>query len=413
MSTASRLAELRALLVTVAAGAGAGLVAVLTYQAMLALQRLVWTTGADGEDVGPWRIAITILIGGALLILLGRFGRSESVDELLAAAESPRSEASRQIIVTALVAIVAIAFGGSVGPEAGLLAVVAQCAAIVSRVIARTEARAREISRAGVAGALSGFYGAPPAAVAIDGDQLPASRLMSFIAGIAGFFVFLSVSRSVFGNSGVPELPLPAGTDGADWMLIVPALIACGFGLAFRVLHYHAERLAARIATPWQVTAIGTVAFAAVAVAFPLVRFSGHHELTLLPEMFGDGDASEIWTVAIAKVVALVLCLTAGWRGGEAFPLIFIGGLVGAGTALALPGLDPAAAVVAAMAAALAVGWRRPLASLLVLVLVLDTGYALALLIGVGLGAIVDRATTMDDRPDDASVADSRTGAPS
>lgn len=392
MSAATRLAQLRALLVTILAGAGAGLVAVLTYRAMLGLQHLVWDTGAEHGNVAPVRIVITILIGGVLLILLGTIDRSESVDELLSDAESNGRGHSRQIVVTALVAIVAFAFGGAVGPEAGLLAVVAQCSIIVSRVIARNEARAREISRAGVAGALSGFYGSPPTAVAIDGDQPPASRLMTLIAGVSGFLVFLSVSRTVFDSKGVPELPLPASTPGSDWLLVVPALIGCGVGLAFRVLHRRAETLAARVPHRWQVTAIGTVAFAALAAAFPLVRFSGHHEFSEVLTLFADGDAVQVWTIAVAKVIAVVLCLTAGWRGGEAFPLIFAGGLVGAGTALAMSSLDPASAVVAAMAGAVAVGWKRPLASLLLLVLVLDTGFALPLLIGIGLGAVVHNA---------------------
>lgn len=391
---AQAMAQFRALLVTVHAGAGAGLVAVLTYQGMLALQRVAWSTGTEHGEVGPLRIAVTILIGGALLIVLGRIARSESVDELLAHADAPSPGHARQIVVTALAAIVAIAFGGAIGPEAGLLAVVAQCSALVSRAIARNEARAREIARAGVAGALSGFYGSPPAAAAMDGDGLPASKLMSFISGISGFLVFLAVSRGVFGGNGLTNLPLPEHTGGTEWLLIVPALIACAFGVAFRALHGAAEALAAKVSSPWIVIAIGTAAFAALAAAIPLVRFSGHHELTLLPEMFADGDAGLMWLVAAAKVLAVALCLSSGWRGGEAFPLIYVGGLVGAATALAIPALDPATAIVAGMGATLTVGWKRPLAALLILILVLDSGVALPLLIGVGLGAIVHKTIT-------------------
>ena len=65
-----------------------------------------------------------------------------------------------------------------------------------------------------------------------------------------------------------------------------------------------------------------------------------------------------------------------------------------AATSRALPGLDPAAAIVAAMGATLSVGWKRPLVALLILILILDTGFALPLLIGVGLGAVVHKAST-------------------
>jgi hypothetical protein len=66
---------------------------------------------------------------------------------------------------------------------------------------------------------------------------------------------------------------------------------------------------------------------------------------------------------------------------GEKAPVV--GGLVSAATSLALPGLDPAATIVAAMGATLSVSWKRPLVALLILILVLDTGFALPLLVGV------------------------------
>jgi len=61
-----------------------------------------------------------------------------------------------------------------------------------------------------------------------------------------------------------------------------------------------------------------------------------------------------------------------------------VSGLVSAASSLALPGLDPAAAIVAALGATLSVSWKRPLVALLILILVLDTGFALPLLVGVG-----------------------------
>lgn len=377
----------------VIAGGLAGLVAIVTYQAMMGLQHLVWETGAPAEGAGPVRIAVTILVGGLLLLLLARVARSESVDELIADTERPRRRSTRRILVTALVAIVSIAFGGAVGPEAGLLAVVAECAVIVSRRIARDEAEARAIARAGVAGVLGGLYGSPPAAAAVeaDGESLAPSRLMSFVAGISGFLVFLLVARTVFGGDGVAAIPLPEARTGEPWLVIVPVVVGVLFGVLFRILHHSAESVARRVTRPWLVTVIGTILFAALAAAVPMVRFSGHHEVAEVPWLYAGGSAAELWTLAVAKLLAVVLCLVAGWRGGEVFPLILIGASAGAASALLLPGVDPAAAVAGAMAATLAVGWRRPLASLLLLILVVDTSAVLPLVVGAGVAVIVDR----------------------
>lgn len=381
--------RIRPLITAILMGGVAGLIAIATYEAMMGLQRLLWETGAPG-GAGPARIAITILVGGALLILIGRIAPTETVAELIADSAQPWRSSRRAIAATAIAAIVAVAFGGAIGPEAGLLAVVGQCSAIVSRLIARDEAQASAIAEAGTAGTLGGLYGSPPVAAALEEDAPAPSRALALVAGVSGFFAFLFVSRTVFGGEGVARVPLPAAAPGTDWLIIVPILVGIGFGIAFRALHAAAGRAAARV-SPWVATAIGTTVFAALAAAIPLVRFSGHHELTEIPLLFSRGEGAELWLLAAAKVAALVLCLAAGWRGGEIFPLIFIGAAAGAATAVLLPGVDPAAAVAAAMAATVAVGWRKPFAAFLVLILVVDGAPALPLLAGVGIGAAVDR----------------------
>ncbi|WP_125099377.1 chloride channel protein [Leucobacter chromiireducens] len=385
--TARLLANAKPLATAILMGGFAGLIALLTFQGMLALQRLVW----GAEAAGPLRIFLTILCGGALLIALARIAPTESMDELLRDAERPWLRSRRTITVTALSAIVAVAFGGAIGPEAGLLAVIAQCSAIVSRLIARDEAAARAIAEAGAAGALGGLYASPPAAAALDGDRLTPSRFASLVAAGSGFFVFLFVARTVFGGEGVTAVPLPEASQGVTWLLVVPACAGLLLGAAFRLLLPAARRVAAAAPRPWVATAVGTVLFAGLAAAVPLVRFSGHHDLGTVNALAADGAWLPLALLAAAKLVALVLCLAAGWRGGEIFPLIFIGAAVGAASAALWPELDPAAAVMIAMAATVTVGWRRPLAAFLLLVLVVDGAVALPLLAGVGAGLLVNR----------------------
>ena len=387
----SRAARLRAtakpLITAILMGGFAGLIAILTFQGMMALQHLVW----GDEAAGPARIALTILLGGALLILLARIAPTETMDELLRDTERPWQRSRRTIIVTALSAIVAVAFGGAIGPEAGLLAVVAQCSAIVSRLIARDEAGARAISEAGAAGTLGGLYASPPAAAALDGDRLTPSRFASLVAAVSGFVVFLWVARNVFGGEGVTAVPLPAPSPGADWLLVIPVIAGLALGVLFRILLPAAQRLAARLRRPWLATVAGTVLFALLAAAVPLVRFSGHHDLGTVNTLAADDAWMPLALVAVAKLVALVLCLASGWRGGEIFPLIFIGAAAGAACAALLPGLDPASAVMIAMAATVTVGWRRPLAAFLLLVLVVDGPVIVPLLVGIGCGIVVDK----------------------
>ena len=82
------MTRLRPLLTAILMGGAAGLVALATYQAMMALQRLIWETGVTNE-AGPVRIIVTILAGGALLILLDRIAPSETVAELIRGSAQP------------------------------------------------------------------------------------------------------------------------------------------------------------------------------------------------------------------------------------------------------------------------------------------------------------------------------------
>lgn len=392
----------RLTLLAIVYGGIAGLVAALTFSGMTALQNLVW--GAVGELFGDAtsQILVTILAGGALLILIDRAAPTEDLQTLLNQSGDPDGLPRRAVLTTAFAAIVAVAFGGAIGPEAGIVAVVAQLSTIVAHLIGEDVAMRRTIGQAGSAGALGGFYGSPPGAAAIDGDQLGPQKVLQFGAAFAGFFVFLAVMRVMPDGSGARiSLPPVDVAYFSPWLLAV-AGIAAAAGLAFRALHHLLELAAQRIRRTWATIAIGTILFAALAALVPLVRFSGHHELHDLQVLTDSGAWSTLLLVAAAKIVALSLCLVSGWRGGEFFPLIFIGSAIGAAAAVLVPGLAVGAAMATGMAATTAVGWRRPLAVLLILVLLVDTPVALPLVVGAGIAYLVTLLIPgSGDAPDD------------
>ena len=374
-------------LLAVTYGAVAGLIAILTFSGMQWLQHIVWSSNGVLGERSPIQIATTILIGGALLLLISRIAPTEDLATVLKQAGDPGNLPRRAVLTTALAAIVAVAFGGAVGPEAGIIAVVAQLSAIVSRVISRDAATQRAIGQAGNAGALGGFYASPPGAVVVDGDDLGPQNVLQLAAGCAGFLVFMGVARLTSEGGATFTVPV---TDNANlhWGLLVVAVAAAAAGLLFRVVHHGMERAVARV-QPWVATAVGTIILAALAAALPLVRFSGHHELGDLEVLTADGALSMLVLVAVAKIGALALCLVSGWRGGEFFPLVFIGAALGSAISLVVPGLDLGMAMATGMAATAAVGWQKPLAVLLILVLLVESPVALALVIGVSVAFVV------------------------
>lgn len=371
-------------------GGIAGLVAALVFAGMTWLQEIVW--GASGSLLGdtPLQIILTILLGGVLLIVLDRAAPTEDLQTLLEQSRDPDALPRRAVATTALSAIVAVAFGGAIGPEAGIIAVVAQLSTIVAHLIGEDVEMRKTIGQAGSAGALGGFYGSPPGAAAIDGDELGPSKALQFAVALAGFFVFLGVTKLVTGEGGAQITLPPVDAGYADPWLLGVAVVAAAAGLAFRGLHHGLERLVSRLNRPWLIIALGTIVFALLAAVVPLVRFSGHHELHDLLVLTETGAWATLLVVAVAKILAVAVCLASGWRGGEFFPLVFIGSAIGGAVAVGVPGLEIGAAMATGMAATVAVGWKRPLAVLLILILLIDIPVALPLIIGAGVGFLVN-----------------------
>ena len=188
-------------------------------------------------------------------------------------------------------------------------------------------------------------------------------------------------------------LPLPPHTtprDGSDLLwAIVPALLGAGTGLLARWSQPRLAHALARLGNPLVQTLAGTALFALLAAAVPLVRFSGHHELVHSLEHGVTAGAAALLGLALLKALAMALCLASGWRGGEIFPLLFAGAAAGLAAVNGQPGLPVTVALVAGMTAAATVGMGKPVAVLLILLLLTGASAPGALCVGalVGYGA--------------------------
>ena len=115
---------------------------------MKGAQHVLWSSAwASPWANAPGYIFAVIMLGGVLLA-----GLQYLQENLARGAGSKVQQAAQQrrkIALVAASAIVAIGFGGAIGPEAGLLAVVAECAAIVSDQLAAAYAQTRRMNRWG------------------------------------------------------------------------------------------------------------------------------------------------------------------------------------------------------------------------------------------------------------------------
>ncbi|HNQ07656.1 MAG TPA: chloride channel protein [Tetrasphaera sp.] len=110
--------------------------------------------------------------------------------------------------------------------------------------------------------------------------------------------------------------------------------------------------------------------------------------------------------MAVLKPLAMIVCLSAGWRGGEFFPRMLTGACLGALTTVVLP-ISPAAAMVAGMAAATAMGLRKPVAAVLV-VAFLAGGTALGPMVVGGLLPAIALGRSSRTRQASSSVEEAK-----
>ncbi|WP_237224994.1 chloride channel protein [Rothia nasisuis] len=186
------------------------------------------------------------------------------------------------------------------------------------------------------------------------------------------------------------ELPLaPRGDVNTWWQALLPALLASALALFFGWLHHRVDHFAERFTRPWARVLVGSALLAGLLAAVPLLRFSGHAELPELVTLVEDSAWWALAGLALLKVVATALSLSAGWPGGEFFPLAFAGAAAGLLTTALLPGTDAGTALAAGMVAATTVAVKKPLAIVLIMVFMLP-GTALGpLLVASAVGTLM------------------------
>ena len=349
-------------------GALAGAIVATVFTAMTAAQRWIWR-----DDLSRWFIPVVVIAGGVLIALLRPLTDDHDLDAQIRAAANPFTVRRKRTAVLALSAIVAYGFGGAIGPEAGLIAVIAELSALVSARIARSEFEARVFGQSGSAAALAGIYASPPGAAAYDDDSLAPSKVYSFIAAGVGFLAFLAVQRAIGPDHS--DLGIPGYRHDTLQLVaaLVPAVLGALVGLAYVRLRGLVARVltSPRLGSPRIQTLVGTALFAALATAFPVALFSGHDQLAGVATFAGQSSWALLAGAALVKILGMAVLVNSGWRGGEFFPLLFAGAAAGATALLFVPGLGLATAEVAGLAAATAVGLRKPVAAVLICALLI------------------------------------------
>ena len=142
-------------LIAAALGAGVGLVSIAFLFTVISLRNLVWTT--DHVRTSAIVVFVICTVGGLIVGVLNHTAeksrdQAHDLTEAIAdmeAVETNQAPSARLIFGRATLGIASLGFGGPLGPEAPLIALVAQLSSRLSHILRITQARVVELSVAG------------------------------------------------------------------------------------------------------------------------------------------------------------------------------------------------------------------------------------------------------------------------
>jgi H+/Cl- antiporter ClcA len=189
--------------------------------------------------------------------------------------------------------------------------------------------------------------------------------LPAIVSSCAGYAIFIAITS--LGIAPVWHFPQYRAEDLGDFAMailygVVGAIAGWLFILIFRALERVFKRLKCLIY--WQTTLAG-LGLGILAVLFPFTRYFGEHQLELVVE--GNFSATTLLGLALAKMLAIAITVTGGWRGGIIIPLFFTGACLGEALADISTGVNSAFATICIMAALNATVTRTPISTAILL----------------------------------------------
>ena len=334
------------------------------------LEHFLWHTVTSWlgiTDSTWWWILLVLTIAGVLVGLVIRFAPGHAGDD----------PATQELVSTpiavgatpglAIVAILALAGGVSLGPESPIMVI---NAAIVVAVGVRLVPKVDQNQWMGLstAATLGALFGTPVAAAlmlseANPGDQrIPLwNRLyLPLVAAATGSFVILRFTDLTM-SIDLPAEKVGSITDTLIAVGVAVVIAACGVVAAFvfdplhRVLHRSLRDPVIRL------TVVGAILGGLGILGGTITLFKGLDQMKELPDRIGTTTAIGFFAFAGIKMCAMLLASAGGFRGGRIFPSVFAGAAAGFGIHVLWPSLPltitVAASIVGIVVAATRNGW--------------------------------------------------------
>ena len=331
-----RASEAAHILLAVAVGLVAGLATIAIELLAHGMQHLFYGVGVNRLSAlasirHPWKL-VFLPLGGLLLIAVNRLSaqRHAPIDVVEANALHGGRIPFFDTFRVSLQTLISNGFGASVGLEAAYAQAGGGLASLIGQWFQLRRRDLRTLAGAGAGAGIAAAFGAPltGAFYAFEimiGAYVPAAIAPVAAAALAGALLTRELGVQPF---------LIAATQGEPISNLAYVLYAClGVltalaGIAIMQLETGAERLLARVPLPaqWR-PLVGGLLLIPIVWTSPQALSSGHGALRL--ELALQPAMAFLLFVFALKVLASVISLSFGFRGGLFFASLFLGSLLG------------------------------------------------------------------------------------
>lgn len=285
-------------------------------------------------SVSPVAALAAPLAGGLLLGLMEWFRRrwklSQAVDPIEANALRGGTLSLRDSVVVSGQTLISNGCGASVGLEAGYTQIGAGTASWIGQRFKLRRNDLRMMVGCGAAGAISAAFNAPLTGVfyaceLIVGLYSVLSAGPLLVSALAAAFVAGQLGQHPYAI----ELVAPvSGGFSQSAALVCLSIVSGSIGIAVMYAAAAAERGFNRLPMPfWIKPGLGGACVGVLAMYTPQVLAAGHGAMSL--DLNLRMAAGTIAVIACLKILACIVSLASGFRGGLFFASLFVGCLVG------------------------------------------------------------------------------------
>lgn len=354
-----------------------------------------------GLDGSPVYSLILCLVGGSLIGLIRKQHGPlpDNLEQVIHKIKTDGSYPYNRLHIIAIAFLLPLIFGGAVGPEAGLVGLIAGLCCMIGDNLRYKGNRLAALTEAGLATTLGVIFGAPLFGIVANLEPDDSSehyreklvsrkaRIIIYCFGMAGGMLSFRLLGWIFGGSfGLPRFHAEHAIGFDQWKWLIP-LIAVG--IIFSLYYQYLDRLTAFLSRKLEGHAVICALIAGICVALcgyflPMTIFSGEDGLGDLINDWESYSAPVMILSALVKLLLVSICINFGWRGGNIFPIIFSSALIGYSFAL-ITGMDGAFAVAIVTASLYAYTVRKPIMVIAILLLCFPVTYILP----IGIAAVV------------------------